>query len=202
MAAMAAMVARPPEATQADSHSCRGPASSPALVASYDGPRVRGLLQLSYFFLADFPQLAPRLWTCNTLLSGHRPRSRRFSVFRRPTAPPHRPFLTPRGDRPGARSRRPAPRAVEAIAALASLAGAVGAGADRRPRCAHHRGLCAGCSHRFASPVRRADQLLRGRCTTYTYLALALSFSHQLATGSSFVGHPLARTCWTARAAA
>jgi predicted ferric reductase len=32
----------------------------------------------------------------------------------------------------------------------------------------------------------------------YTYLALALSFSHQLATGASFVGHPLARTFWTA----
>ena len=27
----------------------------------------------------------------------------------------------------------------------------------------------------------------------YTYLALALSFSHQLATGASFVGHPVAR---------
>jgi predicted ferric reductase len=32
----------------------------------------------------------------------------------------------------------------------------------------------------------------------YTYLALALSFSHQLATGASFVGHPIARTWWTA----
>jgi predicted ferric reductase len=32
----------------------------------------------------------------------------------------------------------------------------------------------------------------------YTYLALALSFSHQLATGASFVGHPVARTWWTA----
>lgn len=32
----------------------------------------------------------------------------------------------------------------------------------------------------------------------YTYLALALSFSHQLATGASFVGHPFARTWWTA----
>ena len=32
----------------------------------------------------------------------------------------------------------------------------------------------------------------------YTYLALALSFSHQLATGASFVGHPLTRTFWTA----
>ncbi len=32
----------------------------------------------------------------------------------------------------------------------------------------------------------------------YTYLALALSFSHQLATGASFVGHPVARTFWTA----
>ena len=31
----------------------------------------------------------------------------------------------------------------------------------------------------------------------YTYLALALSFSHQLATGASFVGHPVARTWWT-----
>jgi DMSO/TMAO reductase YedYZ heme-binding membrane subunit len=33
----------------------------------------------------------------------------------------------------------------------------------------------------------------------YTYLALALSFSHQLATGASFVGHPVARVWWTAR---
>lgn len=32
----------------------------------------------------------------------------------------------------------------------------------------------------------------------YTYLALALSFSHQLATGAMFVGHPLARMFWTA----
>src|SRR4051794_38918572 len=32
----------------------------------------------------------------------------------------------------------------------------------------------------------------------YTYLALFLSFSHQIATGASFVGHPVARTFWTA----
>jgi predicted ferric reductase len=32
----------------------------------------------------------------------------------------------------------------------------------------------------------------------YTYLALALSFSHQLATGASFVGHPYTRFFWTA----
>ncbi|HWD70432.1 MAG TPA: ferredoxin reductase family protein [Solirubrobacteraceae bacterium] len=32
----------------------------------------------------------------------------------------------------------------------------------------------------------------------YTYLALALSFSHQLADGQMFVGHPLARVFWTA----
>lgn len=31
----------------------------------------------------------------------------------------------------------------------------------------------------------------------YTYLALALSFSHQIATGAAFVGHPVARTWWT-----
>lgn len=30
----------------------------------------------------------------------------------------------------------------------------------------------------------------------YTYLGLALSFSHQLATGASFIGHPLARAFW------
>jgi predicted ferric reductase len=30
-----------------------------------------------------------------------------------------------------------------------------------------------------------------------TYLALALSFSHQIATGASFVHHPLARVAWT-----
>ena len=32
----------------------------------------------------------------------------------------------------------------------------------------------------------------------YTYLALALAFAHQLATGASFVGHPLARAVWAA----
>jgi predicted ferric reductase len=32
----------------------------------------------------------------------------------------------------------------------------------------------------------------------YTYLALSLSFSHQLATGASFVGHPITRIFWTA----
>jgi predicted ferric reductase len=32
----------------------------------------------------------------------------------------------------------------------------------------------------------------------YTYLALALSFSHQLATGVEFVGHPASRALWTA----
>ena len=31
----------------------------------------------------------------------------------------------------------------------------------------------------------------------YTYLALFLSFSHQIDTGASFVGHPLARAWWT-----
>ncbi len=30
----------------------------------------------------------------------------------------------------------------------------------------------------------------------YTYLAIALSFSHQLATGAPFLGHPLARAYW------
>ncbi len=32
----------------------------------------------------------------------------------------------------------------------------------------------------------------------YTYLALALAFSHQLADGASFVGHPVARAFWIA----
>lgn len=32
----------------------------------------------------------------------------------------------------------------------------------------------------------------------YTYLALALSFSHQVATGASFVSHPVTRAWWTA----
>src|SRR4051812_32782552 len=32
----------------------------------------------------------------------------------------------------------------------------------------------------------------------YTYLALLLSFSHQVDTGASFVGHPVARLWWTA----
>jgi ferredoxin-NADP reductase len=31
----------------------------------------------------------------------------------------------------------------------------------------------------------------------YTYLALFLSFSHQIDTGASFVGHPVARAWWT-----
>jgi predicted ferric reductase len=32
----------------------------------------------------------------------------------------------------------------------------------------------------------------------YTYLALALAFSHQVTTGAAFVGHPVARAWWTA----
>jgi predicted ferric reductase len=32
----------------------------------------------------------------------------------------------------------------------------------------------------------------------YTYLAIALSFSHQLATGNEFITHPLSRTGWVA----
>jgi predicted ferric reductase len=32
----------------------------------------------------------------------------------------------------------------------------------------------------------------------YTYIALALAFAHQIATGVSFVGHPLARAIWAA----
>jgi DMSO/TMAO reductase YedYZ heme-binding membrane subunit len=32
----------------------------------------------------------------------------------------------------------------------------------------------------------------------YAYLGVALAFSHQLATGTAFVGRPLARTYWTA----
>ena len=31
----------------------------------------------------------------------------------------------------------------------------------------------------------------------YTYLGLALAFSHQLTTGASFVGHPVSRAFWT-----
>ena len=30
----------------------------------------------------------------------------------------------------------------------------------------------------------------------YTYLAAAIAFSHQLATGAPFLGHPLARAYW------
>jgi predicted ferric reductase len=30
----------------------------------------------------------------------------------------------------------------------------------------------------------------------YTYIALALAFAHQIVTGASFVGHPLARAAW------
>ena len=32
----------------------------------------------------------------------------------------------------------------------------------------------------------------------YSYLAVALAFSHQIATGKDFVGNPAARTYWTA----
>lgn len=31
----------------------------------------------------------------------------------------------------------------------------------------------------------------------YTYLALALAFAHQILTGASFIGHPIARAWWT-----
>ena len=32
----------------------------------------------------------------------------------------------------------------------------------------------------------------------YTYVAIALSFSHQLATGNEFITHPLDRALWVA----
>ena len=217
---------------------------------------------------------------------------------RRRTAPPPRSFLTPRGAHRGARSRRPAKRAVGVIAALAGLglgatiglgisaetwsalsaaggwltaagrmAGLVGAylmlivvllagrvpvvertlGQDRLTRwhrllapwalvliAAHGALITAGYAqsartgllHQFGTLISSYAGILaamvafvllivagftsariarrRMRYETwwavhlYTYLALALSFSHQLATGASFVGHPLARTWWTA----
>ncbi|HZU72022.1 MAG TPA: ferredoxin reductase family protein [Acidimicrobiales bacterium] len=50
------------------------------------------------------------------------------------------------------------------------------------------------------SSYRRARRRLRYETWwtvhLYTYLALALAFSHQLANGASFVGHPLARLWW------
>lgn len=57
--------------------------------------------------------------------------------------------------------------------------------------------LAAGCtSARIAR--RRMRYETWWAVHLYTYLALALSFSHQLATGASFVGHPVARFFWTA----
>ena len=46
-------------------------------------------------------------------------------------------------------------------------------------------------------PPPDAPRDVVGRSHLYTYLALALSFSHQLATGASFVTHPSARAWWT-----
>ena len=55
-------------------------------------------------------------------------------------------------------------------------------------------------------PASRSYRLARRRMAyetwwsvhLYTYLALFLSFSHQVDTGASFVGHPVARAWWTA----
>jgi len=35
-----------------------------------------------------------------------------------------------------------------------------------------------------------------GSFTSYTYLALALAFAHQIVTGGAFIGHPLTRAIW------
>jgi predicted ferric reductase len=51
-------------------------------------------------------------------------------------------------------------------------------------------------SHRIAR--RRMSYETWWAVHLYTYLALALSFSHQIATGASFVGHPIARAWWIA----
>lgn len=51
-------------------------------------------------------------------------------------------------------------------------------------------------SHRIAR--RRMSYETWWAVHLYTYLALALSFSHQIATGASFVGHPVATAWWTA----
>jgi predicted ferric reductase len=51
-----------------------------------------------------------------------------------------------------------------------------------------------------ATSIRIARQRMRYETWwivhLYTYLALALSFTHQIATGRTFVGHPLARALW------
>jgi predicted ferric reductase len=51
-------------------------------------------------------------------------------------------------------------------------------------------------SHRIAR--RRMSYETWWAVHLYTYLGLALSFSHQIATGASFVGHPVATAWWTA----
>lgn len=50
-----------------------------------------------------------------------------------------------------------------------------------------------------AGPLRRALRYETWHFShLYVYLAIALAFSHQIATGSDFVGDPLARAYWTA----
>jgi ferredoxin-NADP reductase len=51
-------------------------------------------------------------------------------------------------------------------------------------------------SHRIAR--RRMSYETWWAVHLYTYLGLALAFSHQIASGASFVGHPVATAWWTA----
>lgn len=59
-------------------------------------------------------------------------------------------------------------------------------------------GLAAAGATSYRRARRRLSHETWWAIHLYTYLGLALSFSHQLATGAAFVGHPLARTFWIA----
>jgi predicted ferric reductase len=59
--------------------------------------------------------------------------------------------------------------------------------------------LLIGVSVSCAGRIRRALRYETWHFAhLYVYLAIALAFSHQIATGSDFVGDPVARTYWTA----
>src|SRR5204862_3817102 len=58
--------------------------------------------------------------------------------------------------------------------------------------------LIAACVTSYRLARRRMSYETWWSVHLYTYLALFLSFSHQVNTGASFVGHPAARFWWTA----
>ena len=112
-------------------------------------------------------------------------------------APQARPVAAVPPRSPTRCSSPSATRARRATACCTSSASCCGP----TPACSPRRPARSSCS----PPASRSYRLARRRMAyetwwsvhLYTYLALFLSFSHQIDTGASFVGHPLARAWWT-----